>query len=230
MVTEKMNSAHISMLETCELLHGVSKSDMPEALSWLDARLESYKKGETIIRMGSFVEAGVMLNGEARLSQINEDSSIVYVDHVIGGEMFGQSAACLAGYKSQTELEAKSDARICRLDLNKVLEFSGGGQTSQEYRYIIASNLIKSIAKQNTKLNLRMHTIGQKTIRGRLKVYLNELTQGSTEWFTIPFSMSDLAVFLNSDRSALYKEIRLLKSEGVLDWSGRRVRLLKSDF
>ena len=106
----------------------------------------------------------------------------------------------------------------------------GGGQTSQEYRYIIASNLIKSIAKQNTKLNLRMQTIGQKTIRGRLKVYLNELTQGSTEWFTIPFSMSDLAVFLNSDRSALYKEIRLLKSEGVLDWSGRRVRLLKSDF
>ena len=127
MVTEQMNSAQISMLETCELLRGVSKSDIPDVLAWLDARLESYKKGETIISTDSSVEAGVMLQGEARLSQINEDSSVVYVDHIIGGEMFGQSAACLAGYKSRTELEAKSNASICRLDLNKVLEFSGGG-------------------------------------------------------------------------------------------------------
>ena len=42
--------------------------------------------------------------------------------------------------------------------------------------------------------------------------------------------MSDLSLFLGTDRSILYKEINALKREGILDWNGRNVRILDHSF
>ena len=44
------------------------------------------------------------------------------------------------------------------------------------------------------------------------------------EYRSIPFSLSDLADYICSDRSAMMRELKRLREEGFLEISGRNVR------
>ena len=44
--------------------------------------------------------------------------------------------------------------------------------------------------------------------------------------FTLPFSLTDLADYLNVDRSAMMRELKLLKEDGLVEKIGNRIILL----
>ena len=48
--------------------------------------------------------------------------------------------------------------------------------------------------------------------------------------YTLPYSRTGLADFLCVDRSALSRELCRMRDEGVLDFSGSKLRLLDPDF
>ena len=51
-------------------------------------------------------------------------------------------------------------------------------------------------------------------------------TRKLNKTFTLPFSLTDLADFLSIDRSAMMRELKLLKEGGFIDKSGNRITLL----
>lgn len=44
--------------------------------------------------------------------------------------------------------------------------------------------------------------------------------------FQIPFSLTDLADYLSIDRSAMMRELKLLKEDGFIEKNGNSIRLL----
>ena len=44
--------------------------------------------------------------------------------------------------------------------------------------------------------------------------------------FRIPFSLTDLADYLSVDRSAMMRELKILKDEGFIEKSGNKIKLL----
>jgi len=66
-------------------------------------------------------------------------------------------------------------------------------------------------------LNLRIELLSQKTIRDKILSYFRILSQNSfSKTFTLPFSLTDLADYLGIDRSAMMREIKTLKEDGVI--------------
>lgn len=66
-------------------------------------------------------------------------------------------------------------------------------------------------------LNLRIELLSQKTIRDKILSYFRILSQNSfSKTFTLPFSLTDLADYLGVDRSAMMREIKTLKEDGVI--------------
>ena len=66
-------------------------------------------------------------------------------------------------------------------------------------------------------LNLRIELLSQKTIRDKILSYFRILSQNSfNKTFTLPFTLTDLADFLSIDRSAMMREIKTLKEDGVI--------------
>ena len=66
-------------------------------------------------------------------------------------------------------------------------------------------------------LNLRIEILSQKTIRDKLLSYFRILSQNSfSRTFTLPFSLTDLADYLSIDRSAMMREIKTLKEDGII--------------
>lgn len=66
-------------------------------------------------------------------------------------------------------------------------------------------------------LNLRIEILSKKTIRDKLLSYFRILSQNSfSKTFTLPFSLTDLADYLSVDRSAMMREIKALKEDGII--------------
>jgi len=77
--------------------------------------------------------------------------------------------------------------------------------------------LPKLVLTKVSDLNLRIELLSQKTIRDKILSYFRILSQNSfSKTFTLPFSLTDLADYLGIDRSAMMREIKTLKEDGVI--------------
>ena len=66
-------------------------------------------------------------------------------------------------------------------------------------------------------LNLRIEILSQKTIRDKILSYFRILSQNNfSKTFTLPFSLTDLADYLSVDRSAMMREFKALKEDGII--------------
>ena len=53
---------------------------------------------------------------------------------------------------------------------------------------------------------------------------LRRLASGADS-FTLPFTLSALADYISADRSAMMRELKRMKAEGLVEMDGRRVTL-----
>ena len=70
--------------------------------------------------------------------------------------------------------------------------------------------------------------VSRKTVRQKLEAYLQYLEEKyGTKEFDTEMSLSQLARYLCVDRTSLMREFRLMREEGILENSGRKIKLLK---
>ena len=76
-------------------------------------------------------------------------------------------------------------------------------------------------------LSRRVDVLSRRSIRDKLLCYFRQLAdQTGSDRFTLPFSLSTLADYIATDRSAMMRELKRLRTEGVIRSSGREVTLL----
>lgn len=72
--------------------------------------------------------------------------------------------------------------------------------------------------------------LSYKSIRERVLLYLSdEMERCKTCEFSIAFSQSELAEYLQLDRSAMARELGRMKRDGLINYERSRFRLLKPD-
>ena len=77
------------------------------------------------------------------------------------------------------------------------------------------------------QLSERVDVLSRRSIREKLLCYFRQQTEKSGEdVFTLPFSLSVLADYIATDRSAMMRELRHLKEQGIVCTDGRQIRLL----
>ena len=71
-----------------------------------------------------------------------------------------------------------------------------------------------------------MEVLSQRTIREKLICYFMQLAaQAKASSFSLPFTIVDLADYLSIDRSAMTRELKRMKEEGLIEMDKRCVRL-----
>ena len=77
------------------------------------------------------------------------------------------------------------------------------------------------------RLTEKVDILSHRSIRGKLLCYFRILsTQAGSPVFPLPFSLMALANFLCVDRSAMMRELKKMKEEGILERNGKMMRLL----
>ena len=82
------------------------------------------------------------------------------------------------------------------------------------------------MSKKLIELNGRVEVLSKRTIREKLLGYFNLMVKGKTNrYFYLPFSYTELADYLAIDRSAMMREIKNLKEEGIVTINSRKIVL-----
>ena len=96
-----------------------------------------------------------------------------------------------------------------------------------EFHSSLSEHLPELILDKITDLNTRIELLTQRTTRDKLLMYFSLIsTRKLSKTFELPLSLTDLADYLSVDRSAMMRELKLLKEDKMVDKIGNRIILL----
>lgn len=208
---------YIDMAAVHPLFEKVSKTEMPDLLKCLDAYLKFYKKDEYIILSGNTINfVGLILKGRVFMEKEDYNGNKYFYTEIketnIFGEVFIGSEAgnCTVNYKAITD--------CCILFIHYDLLLKTCKKDCIAHKYV-QENLINLIASKTRMLMEKIEIISKKSLRDRILTYLSLLMDKSNKNIVrSPLNRQEMAEFLCVNRSAMIRELKRLKEEGIIDY------------
>lgn len=204
-------------LENNPLFKGITNG-LGEILAAVNAKIAVYDKGEIIIMEQSTVSnIGVILGGEAQASMLAPSGKRFILARHGRGSIFGGILAVGGGQKSPVTVTATESTTVLLIPFAGVI---GGDKR-------LLLNLLSIISGKYFELQERINCIIKPTLREKILFYLTSVSHrshGTT--FYIPFSREGLADYLNAERSALSRELSVMKKDGIIDYHKNAFKLL----
>lgn len=121
------------------------------------------------------------------------------------------------------DIITNEEVQIISMNYSDVLNYRG----KNKYYSIFMKNLFRILNDRSKYTNERMIILTRKTIRNKLLEYFDiQFKKNNSRNIYLPVSFTELADYLAVDRSAMSREIKYLKEEGLISTTGKRITLL----
>lgn len=216
---------NLSFLANTPLFRGIHASDIPSLLTCLQAREQSFSKGQTIYDAGDCVTAmGMVLQGRVHIQRDDFWGHSSILSTLQPGQLFAETYACVPDQPLMVRVTADQPSIILFLEPPHMLRVCSKGCGFHQQ---LVENLLMISAEKNLSLSRKIACTTAKTIRGRLLTYLSQqAAQHNSPSFSIPFNRQQLADYLNVERSALSNELGKMQRDGLLQVDGKFFVLL----
>lgn len=209
-------------ISNSSLFKGISEEELKAMFKCLNAMFKEYKKGEYISISENII--GFVINGEVSIlsDDIWGNSSLLSV--VKEKNIFGETFACSKGTNDMISFAAKTDCTLLFLDYHKVLNTC---TTACLFHHKLIENIVKLIAEKNYAFMKKINIISQRTLKKKILEFLSyEANKNNSLEFTISMGRIEMAEYLAADRTALSRELKNMKDEGLIDYDKNKFRLL----
>ena len=209
----------IDTLQKIPLFTTISKSNLETQLAGNHIYQRQYMKGVTIhnandachtldiVLSGSLVAYSLSMNGASTTIFEFDKNSIIGANLLFGeNHNYPLTIYCL------------TDCQIVHIDKSSVLEFL--------HDYDFTLHYVKSISQNSQGINHKIAMFTQKTLRENIMDYFKKqaIIQKSSV-FMIPISKKQLADYLGVQRPSLFRELKKLKEEGIVEVDNRLVTI-----
>ena len=207
------------MLDLFKHIDEVNKNNI---LREIDSNTLSYTKNKKILssfQQDDFI--GIILEGNIQIIKNDVGGNRIVIEDLRQGDIFGSISANISN--DEYEIIAKEDSIVTVIEIDHVLR-----NNSKNPMYsIFLKNLLEVFYQKITEFNNRIEIITNMTIRNKLLAYFKLMTKNNNlRFFILPFSYSELANYLAINRSAMARELKHLKDEGLIEVKGKRIKLL----
>ena len=209
------------------LVHGLEREEISEVLQRFHGLIKHFPKSDYIYLAGDCVEnLCVVLEGTVQMIKEDIWGEKSIIANLGAGSVFAENFLGKLGDRSVVSYFVASDSEILMLPLGRALfEVNTASKASQR----LMCNIVSILADNNTRLIEKTEILCKKTLRSKILAYLEqEARNKQSHQFTIPFNRTDLANYLDADRSALTRELARMKDEGIIDYTKNTFTLLKS--
>lgn len=206
---------YLSILKKSTLFGGISEDEIEAMLVCLNAKKESFKKGDYILRVGDSPESiGLLLKGSLLVVQEDYWGNRNIRTRVIPGRVFSEAFACIQGAVMDVSVVADEDSEILRLNVLRVLHTC---PTACSHHSRMIRNLLSDLAASALRINEKLTHMSKRTTREKLLSYLSaEAQRQGTSEFTIPFNRQQLADYLSVERSAMSAELSRMQRDRLV--------------
>lgn len=185
---------------------------------------KSFKKNQVITTyIQKRNQICILLEGEADLVRYDFNGDRSIIEHFTKNDIFGE-AFYVVTTNSELSVETKKNCEVLFFSYDNIYNKC---KINCKFHQKLTENFSKIIVEKVTELNTRIEVLTKRTIREKLLGYFKILsTRSLSTSFEIPFSLTDLADFLSVDRSAMMRELKNLKDEGIIKKNGTKIILL----
>lgn len=205
-----------------ELFKGIDESSKINILRQLDGNTLSYTKNKKIL--SSFQKDDIVcivLSGNVQVIKNDVSGNRIVIEDLHKDDIFGSISANISS--DEYEIITKEDSSVIVIEFDHIL---GYNNENLMYSFFL-KNLLEILYKKITDFNNRIEIISNMTIRNKLLAYFKLMTKNNNGRFLIlPFNYSELANYLAVNRSAMSRELKHLKDEGLIEIKGKRIKLL----
>lgn len=165
----------------------------------------------------------VLIKGEADLVRYDFNGAKTIIEHYTSNDIFGE-AFYVVSVNNELSVEAKKNCEVLFFSYEMLYNVCN---INCKFHKTLMEEFSKIIVDKMKIVNTRIEILTKRTIREKLLGYFDILsTRSLSKTFTIPFSLTDLADYLSVDRSAMMREIKCLKDEGIIKKDENKFTLL----
>ena len=165
----------------------------------------------------------ILISGNADLVRYDLNGNRTIVEHFTKNDIFGE-----VFYSVTTNNELLVEAREkCEVLIYIYDDIHNKCKSNCKFHQELAENLPELILSKVIKLNTRVELLTKRSTRDKLLSYFSLLSAKTlNKTLFLPFSLTDLADYLSVDRSAMMRELKLLKDDGFIEKNGNTITLL----
>lgn len=206
-----------------KLFDGISEQDLEKMLFCFGAKKRTFSTGSGIpTRRYSEQQIGVLLSGEVIIARLDYDGNRNIFEHLAPGDVFGEIFM-------QTEnsddlvIVCEKKCEILYMDYKSIIKRC---EKACPYHSRLVHNILQIMADKSKRIRTHLNILSQRSLRAKLLTYFNMVAkQAGSPSFTLPFTLADLADYLHVDRSAMLREMKNLREEGLIESHGKKVTL-----
>ena len=216
-----MNFSNISLFE------GIKEQECRAMMDCFGVQIRRFAAGQTIFEYGSGNDqVGILQQRKASLVRMDQDGSRTVLEHLEPGDVFGEMMAFPCVGLDSIWVQCDQE---CAVALIRYGQITKRCEKACEHHSRLVENMFGLMRKKAMALSERVEVLSRRTIREKLSAYflLQALKAGGRE-FCLPFSYSALGEYICADRSAMMRELRKIKQDGLLQAKGRQILLNES--
>lgn len=209
-------------LEKSPLFRDISYEEYRRMLPCFQAVGRSYQADELIYDFADAQQddVGVIERGAAALIRIDEEGVATVMEELGPGGVFGRNLAFAGSAGDSLEVVCRTPCEVLFIDYPHILRRC---ESACAYHSTLVQNMLRLMADKAQALSERIDVLSRRSIREKLLCYFRQLSQqAGSRTFTLPFSLSTLADYIATDRSAMMRELKRLREEGSVRSEGRQ--------
>lgn len=212
-------------LEKSPLFQDITYEEYRSMLNCFQAVQRSFRTDDLIYDFSSKGNdaVGIVERGTASVIRIDEEGVATVLEELNTGGVFGRTLAFAGSERDSLEVVCRTPCEVLFIDYSHILRRC---EKACRHHSLLVQNMLRLMADKAQALSQRIDVLSRRSIREKLLCYFHQLSEkDGSSTFTLPFSLSTLADYIATDRSAMMRELKRLREEGVLQSDGRRFTL-----
>ncbi len=223
-LSEDIINQYMPTLVNCPLFNKLGENELRGYLHNAKVIVHSYKKNDFIALSGDPMDGiGVILEGSALLTRENIMGQRVIMANLEQSDIFGEALLFSKQPLWPATIKATKAAKIMFIPLETFIDTLPECQQCQTK---ILSNLLEDLSEKAILLTKKVHYLTLKGMREKIFAYLSDIyKRQQSKTIQLPHNREQMAEVLNVSRTALSRELGRLRDEGIIDITGRTVKL-----
>ena len=201
------------------LFNNITNINKEKILKSLEGNTLYFKKNNTIltnIKQDNII--GIILEGYIQIVKTDYNGNRTIIEDLYDNDIFSSKMSNISN--NEYSVITKEDTKIIVIYFNEILN----NELNTSYYNQFLKNLLYIMSDKMTNINNRIEILSNKTIRNKLLAYFKIMSKkNNSKIIYLPYTFIDLADYLGVDRSAMYRELKNLKEEGLITIVNKKI-------
>ncbi len=218
---------YFNELKATKIFSSASEFECQAMMFCFKTRFKTFDKNEKIITQGERMEDIILLlKGCAYVENTDILGNISIVMQLKKGDVYGVEGAYAGDDYYKDSVIATEKCLVLFMNKHRLINPC---ENRCKRHDLVIKNLMRLVAESNIKLLDKLTHLSKKSTREKLLSYLSSISEKTkSNYFEIPFNITELANYLSVDRSAMSNELSKMKKEGLIDYDKRQFHLFNN--